>query len=559
MDYRLCALIPTYNHHNRLAAIVLRLKQAGLPILIVDDGSDEATQTALKKLSDVEILRLPVNGGKGAALELGLKRIAEHGYTHAFQIDADGQHALDSLETFIEISKNAPNVLLSGKPVYDASLPFGRKVGRWLTHIFVWIETLSFRISDSMCGFRIYPVKSSLAVITQSFIGRRMDFDTEIMVRMFWLGTPIVMQPVKVTYPEDNHSNFKLLRDNWLITKMHTRLVTTMLAKLPVILRQRPDYSFIDKQRGNWFDTPERGTILGLILLATAYRLLGRTICSIMGAPVVLYFFLTGSKQRRVSREFLTRASKINNLSKNPTVIEVLRHFMSFFQMLLDKFAAWGGYLSADSIICDDPAYTHQVMTAPEGKIMFVSHIGCMEFCRALMGDDQKRRMHILMHSKNGKNFNRVMSYFNPQSTLNIVEVSDIGADTILFLKERIENGDWVVIPADRVPVSANPRVVCVPFLGDEAPFSQGPYILAALLECPVYTGMAVRQGSKYKVFIELFAKKITLQRGRKEACIKEYAQQYACYLERFCTSYPYQWFNFFDFWQKQGKGPGLH
>lgn len=552
MDYRLCVLIPTYNHHNRLNAILLRLKLAGLPILIVDDGSGEATQAALKKLTDIEILRLPVNRGKGTAVEAGLKWIAEHGYTHAFQIDADGQHCLDNLETFIQISKSTPDVLLSGKPVYDATLPLGRKIGRWLTHIFVWIETLSFRISDSMCGFRIYPVNASLAVIAQSSIGCRMDFDTEIMVRMFWQGTPVIMYPVKVSYPEDNHSNFKLLRDNWLITKMHSRLVATMLARLPVILRRRPDYSFINKPKRSWFDTPERGTILGLIILATAYRLLGRTICSILGAPVVLYFFLTGSNQRRVSREFLARISKISNPSNYPTVFDGLCHFMSFFQMLLDKFAAWGGYLNSDSIICDDPVYTHQVMTAPEGKIMFVSHIGCMEFCRALMGDDQKRRMHILMHSKNGKNFNHVMSYFNPQSTLNILEVSDIGADTILYLKDRIEKGDWVVIPADRVPISENPRVTCVPFLGEEAPFSQGPYILASLLECPVYTGMAVRQGSKYKVFIELFAKKITLQRGRKETCIKEYAQQYANYLERFCTSYPYQWFNFFDFWQKQ-------
>ncbi len=566
MDYKLCALIPTYNHHTQLPGIVKRLQQAGLPVFIVDDGSGQAAKETLNALSyvdDVLVLRLPINGGKGAALEAGLKWINDLGYTHAFQIDADGQHSLDGLTEFIDLSKKNPHAMISGKPVYDDSMPLARRIGRWFTHIWVWIETLSFRISDSMCGFRIYPVERSLAIINNSFIGKRMDFDTEIMVRLFWDSTPVIMHPVKVIYPKDNFSNFDVLRDNWRITKMHTRLFFTLLAKLPLILYRRPDYKQIDKpiekqierppekKKVRWSSLSERGTVMGLFVLATCYRYLGRSICSVIGAPIVLYFYLTGAKQRKASQEFLSRAFKVKSLCKQPTLIDGFRHFMSFYQMTLDKFAAWSGHLSLDSIESDDPDGVHTLMNGPKGGVMLVSHLGNMEFCRALMSDDQKKKMHILMHTKNAEQFNRMMTYFNPKSSLNIIEVSRMGADTMIFLKDRIESGDWVVIAADRTPISESPRVTFVPFLGAEAAFSQGPYILASLLKCPVYTAMAVRVGSKHKVFVELFAEEINLQRTRKEACIKEYASRYSRHLEEYAIKYPYQWYNFFDFWQK--------
>ena len=290
----------------------------------------------------------------------------------------------------------------------------------------------------------------------------------------------------------------------------------------------------------------ERGSVLGLIVLAGCYRVLGRTVCSVIGAPVVLYFFLNGSAQRRASSKFLTRAFKVKNPGKQVTWIDGFWHFMSFFQMLLDKFSAWSGNLCHPEF--DDPEFIKNAMTGPKGGVMLVSHLGCME-CSPLMSDKMKKRMHILMHSKNSQRFNRVMAYLNPQTNLNIVEVTELGVDTILFLKDRVEKGDWVVIAADRTPVSETPRVVHVPFLGEEAPFPQGPYILASLLQCPVYTAMVVRSGPKYKMSIRLFAEQIHLLKGRKEACIRDYALQYSQYLEGHCVEHPYQWFNFFDFW----------
>lgn len=549
MNYKICALIPTYNHYLALPGIIGKLKALDLPIFIIDDGSNQETQETLKNLSGIEILHLPVNNGKGAAMQAGLKWVAEKGFSHAFQVDADGQHSLDGVADFISLSKKHPSAFLSGKPVYDSSMPLARKIGRWFTHVWVWIETLSFRITDSMCGFRIYPIKASLEVMEKSSIGKRMDFDTEVMVKLFWQGIPILMHPVRVTYPEENHSNFDVIKDNWRITKMHTRLVFTMLARLPSILQNRPDYKAID-QSNNWASLAERGSVLGITLLALCYRILGRVACSIIGFPIVVYFYVTGGPQRRASHQFLEKVYKSRGGAKRPNVRDGLRHFMSFFQMLLDKFAAWSGYLNDKHLDSNQTDYIEKIMAQPKGGVILVSHLGCMEFCRALIPSEKKQKLHILLHSKNSKQFNRVMAHFNPESSLNLMEVSEIGAETIIYLKDRLEKGEWVVIAADRTPVNESSHIAMARFLGEKAPFSTGPYILASLLQCPVYTMMAIREGNKYKVDMKLFAEHIILQRGNREAALQGYAQQYADYLQRYCLEYPYQWYNFYDFWR---------
>jgi hypothetical protein len=119
-------------------------------------------------------------------------------------------------------------------------VPWGRKIGRWVTHVWVWVETLSLQIADSMCGYRVYPLAAVRDLLGREKIGLRMDFDTDIMVRLFWAGTPVCGLPVRVTYPAGNISNFDILRDNWRISRMHARLVFSMLVRFPLILARRP-------------------------------------------------------------------------------------------------------------------------------------------------------------------------------------------------------------------------------------------------------------------------------------------------------------------------------
>ncbi|MGC2038879.1 glycosyltransferase family 2 protein, partial [Paraburkholderia caledonica] len=162
MNFAPCIVIPIYNHKDAIGATVAHLAVHGLPIFVVDDGSDEATQQVLAELASeyaaqLTLLRLPVNGGKGAAVMAGLRAARDTHYTHALQIDADGQHDATDVPRFIEAARAEPGAVILGRPVYDESVPKARLYGRYLTHVWVWIETLSLTIRDSMCGFRLYP------------------------------------------------------------------------------------------------------------------------------------------------------------------------------------------------------------------------------------------------------------------------------------------------------------------------------------------------------------------------------------------------------------------
>lgn len=238
-----CALIPIYNHGATVAATVHALRAHGLPVVIVDDGSDASTREVLDALAaEVEalhLLRLPTNQGKGRALSAGMLAAHAAGYTHALQIDADGQHEVGDVPRFLAEARARPDALVCGCPLYDASVPRARLYGRYVTHAFVWLETLSLAIRDSMCGFRVYPLAATCAEIERAPLPARMDFDTEVAVRLVWRGLPVRNLATRVTYPEDGISHFRMVRDNLRISAMHTRLLLGMLRRAPRLLRRR--------------------------------------------------------------------------------------------------------------------------------------------------------------------------------------------------------------------------------------------------------------------------------------------------------------------------------
>ena len=237
-----CAVIPVYNHETAVPAVVDALLAAGLPCVLVDDASSPACSAVLEHLAlgdNIFLIRLAVNQGKGGAVMAGLREASRLGFTHALQVDADGQHDLRDVATFMQVSQQNPEALICGYPQYDASVPKGRLYARYLTHVWVWINSLSLQIPDSMCGFRVYPLAPSLALINSVKLGKRMDFDPEILVRLAWRNQPMRWLPTKVHYPLDGLSHFRLFHDNALISGMHTKLFFGMLLRLPSILWRR--------------------------------------------------------------------------------------------------------------------------------------------------------------------------------------------------------------------------------------------------------------------------------------------------------------------------------
>ncbi len=237
-------VVPVYNHAKPVARLVEKIQAFNLPCILVDDGSESACAIALDWLQEkyadkLEVLHLVQNQGKGGAVMAGFRHAAEQGFSHVLQIDADGQHDPADIPGFLAEARQYPEDVICGCPIYDDSVPKARLYGRYATHIWVWINTLSFEIRDSMCGFRVYALASTIKVLDSNTIGKRMDFDIDIMVRTHWHGTRVRNRPTHVIYPEDGVSHFDTLRDNVRISKMHAKLFFTMLVTWPAILLRR--------------------------------------------------------------------------------------------------------------------------------------------------------------------------------------------------------------------------------------------------------------------------------------------------------------------------------
>lgn len=242
MTFVPCAVVPVYNHHSELPRLVRALRCQDLYVFLVDDGSGPRTRGVLDELArgdGVMLIRHPRNRGKGRAVLEGIAVAAKAGFTHAVQIDADGQHDPAQAKELLALAREHPRALVSGRPRYDESVPWIRYYGRWLTHLLVWAETLSRDLTDSMCGFRVYPAAQTLAVASRETIGARMDFDTDIMVRLYLAGVAVKFVPVSVHYLADGVSHFRMLRDNLRMTWLHVRLLAGILLRLPRRWRPR--------------------------------------------------------------------------------------------------------------------------------------------------------------------------------------------------------------------------------------------------------------------------------------------------------------------------------
>lgn len=225
-------LLPYFNHPARIAELVHALAPIA-PVLIVDDGSDEASKSALKGLA-AQIYTRAQNGGKGAAVCDGLAWAKELGFTHAFQIDADFQHDVSRCEEFLALAARQPAALICAAPAYDESAPKSRLHGRKIMNFWCVINTLSHRIKDAMCGFRIYPLEGIVPLLPRTK-SRRMSFDAEILILAARAGLEIKWLDLAVRYEAGGVSHFAPFRDNFGISLMHARL----FCGLPLWLAKR--------------------------------------------------------------------------------------------------------------------------------------------------------------------------------------------------------------------------------------------------------------------------------------------------------------------------------
>jgi len=554
MHFQACAVIPVYNHHRRLGAVVNALRSEGLACILVDDGSDAETKGVLADLArndaQLELLTLPVNRGKGAAVLAGLERALQRGYSHALQVDADGQHEIDDAAAMLKLAGEHQEALISGLPQYDASVPKARYYGRYLTHVWVWIETLSLQLKDSMCGFRVYPLAPTLKVAARVRLGARMDFDTEVMVRLYWAGVDSLFLPTRVRYPEDGVSHFRPVIDNVRISWMHTRLACGMLWRAPLLIARH-----WERRETHWTEIDERGSVWAMRLLALLCQLLGRRAGHQLLRPVVAYYFLTHGIARRASQRFLAlvepRAQGGAMQDARPTALGTYRQMLGYARANLDKVIAWTD-LKAVPVRLPTDQTLHAELTSGRGALLLTAHMGSTELARAYTDSIPGLKVNALVYTRHLAKYNGVLACTSKNYGLRLIQVQEINPGTGVLLREKVAAGELLVMVGDRTPVGAMSPTVAVQFLGHPAPLAVGPYVLAHLLECPVYLFFCLAEGDGYRIHLERFAERIRLPRGSRETALRDWAQRYATRLEDYAIRFPLQWYNFFDFWAER-------
>lgn len=301
-------------------------------------------------------------------------------------------------------------------------------------------------------------------------------------------------------------------------------------------------------QSRHWSAINELGFITGMRLMFWVCKVFGRWPFRLILYPVLLWYVLFKPSARRASRDYLKHLNQVTPV--NTGIVKVIQHFAAFAEMMLDKMLLWSGLFDASSVRFFGTEKMKQFIAEKRGVLLICSHLGNLDLCRVLSNRHSGLKLTVLVHTKHAQRFNHLLETINPASQLNLMQVTEITPATAIILAQKIAQGEFVVIAGDRIPVAKNPRIVTANFLGSPTQFPIGPYVLASVLQCPVYMLFSMRcERGQHEIHYELLRDSIRLPRKGREQVLSELASEYAARLETHCVATPLQWFNFYDFW----------
>lgn len=302
----------------------------------------------------------------------------------------------------------------------------------------------------------------------------------------------------------------------------------------------------------HWADIGESTCVGGIWFLHGVHRLLGRVPFLLCLYPVVLYYWATRRMARHASLQYLQRLHAHRGLPP-PAWHATLRHFLSFADTLLDKMLALSGRYRFEHVHFEGREPLMAMIERGEGGLFVTAHLGCLELCHATAQRQPGLKLNVLVHTAHAERFNRVLRKLAPDSNVSLLQVTEVTPATAVLLAEKVARGEFVAIAGDRVPVAASAGSTArVSFLGHHAPFPVGAYVLAALLKCPLYMMACVREHCGHAVVFDRLAERVELPRGQRTKALAGYAAQFAHRLEALLARSPYDWFNFFPFWDSQ-------
>ena len=302
----------------------------------------------------------------------------------------------------------------------------------------------------------------------------------------------------------------------------------------------------------HWASIGEAGAVTGMRIMVWVHRVLGRKVFNIVLVPVMAYYYLVRREARRSSIDFLRRVRNQDPalVDGGPVSLLSYRHFLAFGQSLLDKYMAW--VKTPDTIVMDErqEQALFDLVDSGVGCLIIGSHFGNLEYSRGIAHRHPDLVINVLTYDQHAAKFAQLMAESEPESRLNLIQVTDLDVATALDLKGRLDKGEWLMIAGDRVPLGETGRVSRADFFGEPARFPIGPYVLANLLRCPVYLFHCYLVDGEYRLILEKFAERVELPRSDKTEALNGLTQQYATSLQRQVARAPLQWFNFFDFWK---------
>ncbi|MEO8002608.1 MAG: acyltransferase [Arenimonas sp.] len=304
-------------------------------------------------------------------------------------------------------------------------------------------------------------------------------------------------------------------------------------------------------KKNHWADFGESTFVAGIWFLYGMYRLFGRLPFRFFLYPVVSYYWLTRPVARRSSMEYLQHLQESQHVfTKEPGLWQGYRHFIQFGETLLDKLLAIGGNYPADAVDLSEHKIIRTELENGQGCLIVTAHLGCLELMQSASTWKRKFKINILVHTAHATSFNRILNRINPDTGVNFLQVTAFNAPTAMMLADRISAGEIIAIAGDRVPTSGD-RMVNAPFLGKPAPFPAGPYLIASLLACPAYAMVCLREGRGYRLKVEKLADAVATPRNKRSELIEQQATKYAGWLEHRVAESPFDWFNFFPFWDQ--------
>ncbi len=299
---------------------------------------------------------------------------------------------------------------------------------------------------------------------------------------------------------------------------------------------------------GHWANRAEIGTATGLRFLFEVSRRLGRWPFRIVLFPVVLYFFLSQRTKRADSRLYLERVRAAMGRPGKPSRLLVFRHFLVLGEGILDRILAWDPRSKSPRITRHGREAVARHLDQGKGVLLIGSHLGNLEAARHLALTERKVRVNVLVHTRHNPGFIGLMKRINPDSQLSLIQVTEMNPATAMLLKDKVDAGEVVLIAGDRVPLDGK-GIAWAPFLGHDAPWPIGPYVLASLLDCPVFLIFCLGSADAYDIHYEPFAERLTLERANRREVLAGWVRRYADRLAHYCTLAPLLWSNVYDFW----------